>query len=228
MYENWKKSNKRMIIMAVLMLLIGAIMFIFISFNLLGFGDSLSKGSGIKPDDMKLYGEFFCIFTVILALAIIWRKMKENPEKVLVKSLKRYANTMQDPDAVLERLKKTWETGEQLRYWCHMDDEYIIDCMNGPCYANVIPVKEVVWAYKTVTRTGAVIKTNSTLFVHYANHKSGSISISENTIDYILQQFTEKNRDIAVGHNSQVEKLYFNKDMAGLREYAHQQRIGIS
>lgn len=227
MYDNWRRNNKRIIIMAVLLFLFGAVLFIISFFNLFGFVNLLVEGSNVKPEDMRLYGVIFCIFTMAISLAILWRKIKENPEKVFVKSLARYADTTQNPDATLERLKKTWETGEQLRDWCRMDSEYIIDCMNGPCYANVIPVQEVVWAYKTVTRVDVVIKGNTTLNVRYANHKGGSISISEKTVDYILQRFMEKYRDIAVGHNREVEKLYLNKDMVGLKEYARQQRVGM-
>lgn len=157
----------------------------------------------------------------------ICRKWKEDPEKTFVKSLARYANTTQQPEVVLARLKKTWENGEQLRDWCRMDDEYIIVCINGPCYANVIHVHDVVWAYKTVTRTGGLIKTDTSLDVRYANHKGGSISISEKAVDYILQRFMENYHNIVVGHNRKVKKLYLNKDMEGLKEYAHQQRTGI-
>lgn len=106
-----------------------------------------------------------------------------------------------------------------------MDEKYIIECINGPCYANVIPIQEVVWVHKTVTRLNAVIKTNTSLIVHYANHKGGSISINETTVDYILQQFMEKHREIVVGYNREVEKLYLKGDMAGLKEYARQQRM---
>lgn len=109
-----------------------------------------------------------------------------------------------------------------------MDEQYIIAYINGSGYANVIPLQEVVWAYKTVTRVYAVIKTDTSLMVRYANGKGGDISISEKTVDYILQQLMEKHRDIVVGHNREIEKLYFKKkDMAGLKEYARQQRAGI-
>ena len=63
----------------------------------------------------------------------------------------------------MHALRKTWESGEQLRGWCRMDEEYIIACINGPCYANVIPVQKVVWAYKSVTQVNAVIKTDTSL-----------------------------------------------------------------
>lgn len=225
--NNWKKSNKKIVMLMVLMLLFGAALLIIFFFDLFPLADELAKGSSITPTAMKLYGEIFSVFTLILALTVMVRKIKEDPEKVFVKSLRRYANTTQNPEATLERLKKTWENGEQLRDWCRMDEEYIIECINGPCYANVIPVQEVVWAYKTVTRVDAVIKTDTRLMMRYANHKGGDISISENTVDYILQQFMEKHRDIVVGHNQEVEKLYLKKDMVGLKEYAHQQRIGI-
>ena len=109
-----------------------------------------------------------------------------------------------------------------------MDEEYIIACINGPCYANVIPVQKVVWAYKSVTRVNAVIKTDTSLMVRYANHKGGSISISEKAVDYILQQFMERHRDIVVGHNQEVEKLYLKKDMMGLREYARCMKEGYA
>lgn len=64
--------------------------------------------------------------------------------------------------------------------------------------------------------------------VRYANQKGGTISISEKAVDYILQQFMEKEPNIVVGHSREVEKLYQKKDMAGLKECARQQRIGVS
>lgn len=227
MYENWNKSNKKMMILMVLMSLIGAALFIIFFFDLFGFALALSEGSGKTSEDMRLYGEIFSVFILIFSLVPLWRKSREDPEKTFVKSLMRYADTTQNPQETLERLKRTWESGEQLRDWCRMDEEYIIDCINGPCYANVIPVQEVVWAYKTTARVEGVIKTNTSLMVRYANQKGGTISISEKTVDYILQQFMEKEPNIVVGHSREVEKLYQKKDMAGLKEYARQQRIGV-
>lgn len=68
---------------------------------------------------MKLYGEIFSGTILILTVTTLVRKIKEDPEKVFAKSLKRYANTTQNPKATLAILKKTWESGEQLRGWCH-------------------------------------------------------------------------------------------------------------
>lgn len=228
MYDNWKKSNQKMILLMVCVLLFAAALFSVFFFDLFPLADELAKGSSVTPADMKLYGEIFNISIFVLTLAALVRKIKEDPEKVFVKSLRRYAGTTQEPEAVLERLRKTWESGEQLRDWCRMDEQYIIAYINGSGYANVIPLQEVVWAYKTVTRVYAVIKTDTSLMVRYANGKGGDISISEKTVDYILQQLMEKHRDIVVGHNREIEKLYFKKkDMAGLKEYARQQRAGI-
>ena len=225
MNENWKRNNKKMIMLIILTFTIGAALFIVFCFDLFDFAQLLAKGSSITSEGMKLYGEIFSISILVLSFAALYRKIKEDPEKIFVKSLRRYANTTQNPDAAVERLKKTWESGEQLRDWCRMDEKYIIECINGPCYANVIPIQEVVWVHKTVTRLNAVIKTNTSLIVHYANHKGGSISINETTVDYILQQFMEKHREIVVGYNREVEKLYLKGDMAGLKEYARQQRM---
>lgn len=227
MCDNWKESSKKMIMLVVLTSVIGAASYTIFFFDLFHFASKLAKGSDITSADMKVYGEIFSASILILSLAALWRKIKEDPEKVFVKSLTRYAGTTQHPEATLERLKKTWESGEQLRDWCRMDEEYIIECINGPGYANVIPVQEVVWAYKTVTRVDAVIKTDTRLCMRYENRKGGSISISGKTVDYILQQFMEKHRNIAVGHNREVEKLYLEKDMMGLKEYARRQRTGI-
>lgn len=83
---------------------------------------------------MKLYGEIFSGTILILTITALVRKIKEDPEKVFVKSLKKYANTTQNPEVTFASLKKTWESGEQLRGWCRMDEEYIIACINGPCY----------------------------------------------------------------------------------------------
>ncbi len=96
-----------------------------------------------------------------------------------------------------------------------MDEKYIIECINGPCYANVIPIQEVVWAHKTVTQVNAVIKTNTSLILHYANHKGGTISISETAVDYILQQFMEKHREIVVGYNREVGKTLLKRGYGG-------------
>ena len=227
MYDNWRKNNKKMIILMVSTLVFGAAMFVIFIFDLFHIADELVTGSSITPAAMKLYGEIFSAAILILTITALLRKIKEDPEKVFVKSLRRYANTTQNPELTLASLKKTWESGEQLRDWCRMDEEYIIACINGPCYANVIPVQEVVWAYKSVTRVNAVIKTDTSLMVRYANHKGGSISITEKAVDYILQQFLEKHRDIVVGHNQEVEKRYLKNDMAGLSEYARRQRTGI-
>lgn len=227
MNENWKRSNKKMIMLIILTLTIGAALFIVFCFDLFDFAQLLAKGSSITSEGMKLYGEIFSISILVLSFAALYRKIKEDPEKIFVKSLRRYANTTQNPEATLERLKTTWESGERLRDWCRMDEQYIIACINGPGYANVIPLQEVVWAYKTVTRVNAVIKTDASLMVRYANQKGGDISISEKTVDYILQQFMEKHRDIVVGHNREVEKSYLKKDLVGLREYVRQQRAGI-
>lgn len=224
MYENWKRNNKKMIMLMILTLAIGAALFIIFCFELFGFAQLLAKGSSITSEGMKLYGEIFSVIILILSFAALCCKIKEDPEKIFVKSLRRYANTTHHPDATVELLKKTWESGEQLRDWCRMDEKYIIACINGPCYTNVIPIQEVVWAHKTVTQVDAVIKTNTSLIVHYANHKGGSISISETTVDYVLQQFMERHREIVVGYNREVEKLYLKGDMAGLKEYARQQR----
>lgn len=203
-----------------------AALFIVFFFELFPLADEMAKGSSVTPADMKLYGVIFSVSILMLTLTALVRKIKEDPEKVFAKSLRRYADTTQNPEATLKRLRETWESGEQLRDWCRMDEEYIIECINGPYYANVIPVREVVWAYKTVTRLNAAVKTDTRLMVRYANQKGGSVPISENIADYILQQFMEKHRDIVVGHSREVEKLYLKKDMAGLREYARQQRSG--
>ncbi|WP_373264814.1 hypothetical protein [Hungatella hathewayi] len=160
MYENWKRNNKKMIMLMILTLAIGAALFIIFCLDLFSFAQLLAKGSSITSEDMKLYGEIFSAIILILSSAALRCKIKEDPEKIFVKSLRRYTNTTQQPDATVERLKKTWESGEQLRDWCRMDEKYIIECINGPCYANVIPIQEVVWAHKTVTQENAVIKTN--------------------------------------------------------------------
>lgn len=224
MYDNWKRDNKKMILLMILVAAIGAVSGIIFFFDLFGFAGALAKGSSITSEDMRLYGEIFSVFILASSLAALWRKVREDPEKTFVKSLARYANTTQHPQATLERLKRTWESGEQLRDWCRMDEEYIIDCINGPCHANVIPIQEVVWAYKMVSRMNAV-KVNTSLIVRYSNQKGGSISISEKTVDYILQKFMEESSDIVVGHSREAEKLCLKKDMAGLKEYARQQRI---
>ena len=55
---------------------------------------------------MKLYGEIFSGTILILTITALVRKIKEDPEKVFVKSLKKYANTTQNPEVTFARLKK--------------------------------------------------------------------------------------------------------------------------
>ena len=107
MYENWKRNNKKMIMLMILTLAIGAALFIIFCLDLFSFAQLLVKGSSITSEDMKLYGEIFSAIILILSSAALCCKIKEDPEKIFVKSLRRYANTTQQPDATVERLKKT-------------------------------------------------------------------------------------------------------------------------
>ena len=124
-YDNWKKRNRKMIMLMVLVLLFAAALFIVFFFELFPLADEMAKGSSVTPADMKLYGVIFSVSILMLTLTALVRKIKEDPEKVFAKSLRRCADTTQNPGATLKRLRETWESGEQLRDWCHMDEEYI-------------------------------------------------------------------------------------------------------
>lgn len=219
MYEDLNKPDKKRVVILISLTVLAVVVYIIIYFNLFGFTDMLEDG-GIKS--ARLYGGIYCAFVGITPLLGLPGALANTP----LKSLKKYAQTTEDPDAVLKRLQETWKNGYQLRSWCRMDERYLITFINGT-YANVVPIKDVVQAYKRVARFNFVIKVHTSLEVRYANQKPGSVPLSEAVIDYILQQFMEKHHDIAVGNNHDVEELYCQKDMAGLKEYARQQRKTI-
>lgn len=221
MYDDLNKNDKNWVIVLVVMLILAIVMLPIIFFDLFGFVDFISDSS-FTPQNIRLYGGIFFVLTAIFAIITLPRVLMDTP----LKSLEKYARTTENPEDTLEGLRKTWENGYQIRKWCRMDETYLIVFMNG-AHAKIVPVKDLVWAYKTVTRVNFV-KANTTLFMHYANGKFASMSVGEGVIDLILQQLLEKHRDIVVGHNRDLEKLYHKKDMAGLEEQAHQQRIGIN
>lgn len=76
-----------------------------------------------------------------------------------------------------------------------------------------------------MTRWNGAVKTNTSFEVRYADGKGGRFLLSEGMIDYVLQRFTEKHGDIVVGYDREAKTLYQQKDMAGLKEYARQQRM---
>ena len=58
MYDNWKKSNQKMILLMVCVLLFAAALFSVFFFDLFPLADELAKGSSVTPADMKLYGKY--------------------------------------------------------------------------------------------------------------------------------------------------------------------------
>ena len=79
MYENWKRNNKKMIMLVILTLAIGAALFIIFCLDLFSFAQLLAKGSSITSEDMKLYGEIFSAIILILASAALCGKITEDP-----------------------------------------------------------------------------------------------------------------------------------------------------
>ena len=76
MYENWKKSNQKMILLMVCVLLFAAALFSVFFFDLFPLADELAKGSSVTPADMKLYGEIFSVSIFVLTLAALVRTIK--------------------------------------------------------------------------------------------------------------------------------------------------------
>lgn len=220
MYDDLNKKNGKRVILSLSLLLFAVAMLAIIFFDLFGFIDFISDRD-FTPEKIRLYGGIFFVVIGISGVIGLLRALTDTP----MKSLEQYARKTEHPEVTLEQLKKSWKNGYEIRTWCHMDDTYLITFING-VYANIVPIKDVAWAYKTVTRMN-FIKTNTTLFTHYANQTCSSISVGEGVIDSILQKIAAEHRDIAVGHSSDAEKLYRSKDMAGLKEYAHQQRAGV-
>lgn len=221
MYEDLNKKNMKIVVLSLCLFVLAAAMLSIIYFDLFGFVDFISD-KDFTPEKVRLYGGIFFAVIGVAGIIGLLRALASTP----MKSLEKYAKKTGHPEATLERLKESWRNGYAIRKWCHMDDAYIITFINGT-YANVVLIEDVVWAYKTVTRMN-FIKTGATLFLRYANQKSASITVSEAVIDILLQQLMEKHRDIVVGHNREVETLYRQKDLAGLKEYARQQRIGAN
>lgn len=217
------KSNKKgKLFFTVFMLVLSLVMFVIILFNMFGFNTWIAS-EDLTEDTIKLYGGIFFALSTIIWIFNIRRGISED-DIVCIKSLERYANTTEDSKTTIKKLIKTWEKGIQIRDWCRMDKYYIIVFLNGPSYANVIPIEEIVWAYKTGSKLHGVIHTSSGLLVKYNNQKGDFIQLSEQIVDVILQQLFIHHLDIALGYSREIEKLYIKKDMNGIKTYAHQQR----
>lgn len=55
MYDNWKKSNQKMILLMVCVLLSAAALFSVFFFDLFPLADELAKGSSVTPADMQIH-----------------------------------------------------------------------------------------------------------------------------------------------------------------------------
>lgn len=223
MYEDLKRNDKRMVMLGIFLIILSAVMLAVIFLNLFGFVDWIAgSDKRLTPGMVKRYGGGF--FAILLVLGVIGlpRALKDSP----LKSLENYARAAEQPEATLAALRHTWEQGTRLREWCRMDDTYLIVFLNG-AYPVIVPIQEVVWAYQRVARLNGVVKSGTSLEVHYVNGTHQGIMLSEDLGESILQRFWERHREIAVGSGDEVERLWRQKDQAGLREYARQQRAGV-
>ena len=142
----------------------------------------------------------------------------------LMKGIEKYCNKTNDPEAMMARMKKVWETG-----FDHgagkIDPEYIILILG--LSSKVIPLGDALWAYKKVTQDiGRGTYTH--LFVCYDQHKYHSAAISAEAVEAILAYILKNCPGVAVGYDKQLDQFYSEMDTQGFREYASSQRNGTA
>ncbi|MCL1926453.1 MAG: hypothetical protein FWF95_04880 [Syntrophorhabdaceae bacterium] len=209
MAEELKAIGKKAAVrQSIVILLIAAFTCIFFSFDL--------------PVFLSAHRQLIAYITCALAaisLAITWKDAEKNS---LLKEIEKICKTTSNPGATMARLEETWRDGLDLKPG-RIDKEYII-YLNGTIL-KIIPLKNVVWVYDEISddKYGYVY-----LFVCFDNNKYQSINFfNHDAPDMILNYISENCPDIATGHETEIEKLYDNKDMDGVRKYARAKRNRI-
>jgi hypothetical protein len=139
----------------------------------------------------------------------------------LMKGIEKYAQKSPDPHAAMVRLESTWREGLDFKSG-RIDKEYII-CLQG-MRSIVIPLENAVWVCKRAARNYTYSTALEIMMVCFRDGKPQSCRLQGDAISMIFSHIMENCPHIAVGHENKLEKLYQQKDLQGIREYARIQR----
>ena len=152
---------------------------------------------------------------VAIASFVNWLRAKNNS---FFTGIEDFCKTTVNSEDTMRRLENTWEEGFDFKSG-RIDKDYIICLLETS--SKVISLENVVWVYKNVTRNMKTDATYVHLFVCFDNGKYQSAEFqNEDSVDAILKYISEDCPDIATGREKEIENLYNNKDMEGLKRYA--------
>ena len=212
MLEELKKNvNKTAISRSICGLLGAGVFSVFIFFNLFGLdAAALARWRWIALSMCAL---------VAVASAANWVRAAGNSP---AKDIEKFCKSTISPKAAMARLEKTWHEGTRFKT-VRMDSEYII-CIVG-MRAYVIPLKDVFWAYKYLSRTSGIEYARFEVVLQDEKRHSFKLNHDQAVIDAIIHHITENCPSVITGYSDEMEKLYRQKDMMGLRQYALLKKI---
>ena len=211
MFEELKQKGHKLAVRSSILGLIGIIAFVAIY---------IFYVSGFEPEAAERWK---WIMIIMCTLSVIGPalNLRRATSVSLMENIKRFCDESVNPDATMARIEKTWGEGVDFQSG-RIDNEYII-CLFG-MRSKVIPLENAVCAYKYISRSNGAMLVH--LRVYFSNSKMESCLLNEGAVDTILSYIKKNCPDIATGYTKEMEKLYDNKDMSGLKELAHTQRKG--
>ena len=166
-----------------------------------------------------------CVVVVVVAIIHLVRIVKTSP----IKDIEKFCQSTSNPEAMMIRLNKTWSEGIRFNNLSlttlRMDSEYMI-CIVG-LNANVIPLKEVFWAYKLITITNGVQYAILKIILNNGERKSFKLEHKQTEIDAVLTHISKNYPNILMGYTDKMELIYRKDGVSGLKEYTLAKRSGL-
>ena len=127
-----------------------------------------------------------------------------------------------EPDAMMKRLEKTLHMGFNFNVG-KICDEYIIH--RSMLRTRVIPLKNVVWAYKTSDgQAHEKVGVNINLDSGPGMYNVQSLLLKHSDAELMLNYIWENCPNVAIGFDEHLNDLCFAQDFEGLKKYAQTQR----
>lgn len=86
---------------------------------------------------------------------------------------------------------------------------YII--ANSPCTFFVMPINELMWVYKGVTRYYRIIEKSNITFVSSNKVKYQIASMNKRNIDNLIEHFSQDGHKCIVGYSEEIDKMFRKK-----------------
>ena len=172
----------------------------------------------LPPETLVRWKWGVCVIGVLVVAASIvnWvRAARSSP----LKGIEEFCASADSPEAMMERLDKTWREGVQAKM-VRMDEEYVI-CLIG-IQTRVIALRDVIWTYKYVSRTNGVEYARFELVTRDGKRQSYKLNHDVGVIDAVVRHIAASVPDVVTGYSDEMEKLYRKKDFEGLRACARQ------